>query len=68
MFGRNRQTAQITAEKNAALEALQRADSISTEVESRRGPVESLASTIRDRRTRNGFGADYQITLAARRN
>lgn len=66
MFGRRREIAQIQAEKADALKALQRADSISTEVESRRGPVESLASTIRDRRTRNGFGADFQITLARR--
>lgn len=67
MFGRKRETAQIQAEREAALAALSRADSLSTEVESRRGTVESLASTIRDRRTRNGFGADFQITLAARR-
>lgn len=66
MFGRKREMAQIQAEREQALEALHRADSISTEVESRRGPVESLASTLRDRRTRNGFGADFQITLARR--
>ncbi len=66
MFGRKREMAQIQAEREQALEALHRADSISTEVESRRAPVESLASTIRDRRTRNGFGADFQITLARR--
>lgn len=67
MFGRKREITQIQDERKDALAALSRADSLSTEVESRRGPVESLASTIRDRRTRNGFGADYQITLAARR-
>lgn len=66
MFGRKRDNTQIETERAAAMAALNRADSLSTEVESRRVPVESLASTLRDRRTRNGFGADYQITLARR--
>lgn len=67
MFGRKRQLAQMDAERENALDSLRRVDSLSTEVESRRSRVESLASTIAERRQRNGFGEDFQITLAARR-
>lgn len=66
MFGRKREKLQIDSELEAARESLRRADSLSTEVESRRPWVESLASTIADRRQRNGFGEDFQITLARR--
>lgn len=66
MFGRKRELAQIKAEREAASAALERADSMSNEVESRWPLVSSLASTVGDRRQRNGLGETLQITFAQR--
>lgn len=66
MFGRKRETVGIEADLRALRESAARADSVSTEVVSARPKVESLVSSIVDRRTRNGFGEDYEISKTLR--
>lgn len=68
MFGRRREIAQqISADVTAAQQSLARAESKETEVVGRWNKVQSIASTIADRRQRNGFGEDYEITKLAPR-
>ncbi len=66
MWGRKRSMAGIDAERREAQAALERADSQASEVQSRWPLVSSLASTVGERRQRNGLGETLQITFAQR--
>lgn len=68
MWGRKKETAAIAADIDEARESRLRGEQAVTHVQSQWPAVESLVSTIRQRRERNGFGDDYRITLQTRKS
>jgi len=67
MWGKKREKSAIHEELTKAQQHLDRANTMAEEVQSRRGRVDSLASTASARSKRNGFGEDYAITLVLRK-